>query len=109
MRSFKATSGCAIMLAAFVVALGIPGSAVPQTPPDPATGTWKFTRVVNADACNACVQAKGCDRELAACTDKCNSTYPPNDRRGAQCLDRCTGLQNRCVRDAQKMCQACRP
>jgi len=109
MRSVKATATSSILIAVFLLAVGAPGKGAPGTAPDPAPGGWKFMKVVNADACNSCVQAKGCDRGLTACTDKCSSTYPPNDRRGSKCLDRCTALQNLCVRDAQKSCQACQP
>jgi len=109
MRSLKITSGASRVIAACVVAvaLGIFQQAVAQTPPDTTTGIWRLTKVVNVDACNACVQFKGCDGKRSACTDGCSSTYPPNDPRGAKCLDRCTWQQSRCVRDAQKMCQAC--
>jgi hypothetical protein len=109
MRSLKVNSCASLLMAVVVVAviLGISKQAVSQTPPDPATGIWKLTKVVNVDACNACVQFKGCDAKRAACTDGCSSSYPPNDPRGAKCLDRCTWLQNRCVRDAEKTCQAC--
>lgn len=109
MRSLKMNSGGLLVIASVMAAviLGISKQAVSQIPTDPTTGIWKLTKVVNVDACNACVQFKGCDGKRSACTDGCSSTYPPNDPRGAKCLDRCTWQQNRCVRDAQKTCQAC--
>jgi hypothetical protein len=110
MQNLKTASGTALLVAmvvgAVVIALSVRG--VSQTPVDPATGI-PSTRAVIAGACNACVQAVGCDHKFSECTGSCNSTYPPNDPRGARCLASCTKAQNHCVRGAQKTCQACQP
>jgi len=109
MRHVRFAPGAVIAIALVAAALaGIAGLAVAQTPADSAAGVPRFTKVVEVDACNACVQARGCDHQNTKCTDGCNSTYPPNDPRGAQCLAGCSRLQNRCVRQAEKACQACK-
>jgi len=111
MKNLETASGTASLLAMILgaVVMGVSVRGVSQTPADPATGIPKSTRAVIAGACNACVQALGCDHKFSECTGSCNSTYPPNDPRGARCLASCTKAQNRCVRDAQKTCQACQP
>jgi hypothetical protein len=111
MKNLNVASGTALLVAMVVGAavLVVAVRSVAQTPADPASGIQKSTTAVIADACTACVQAVGCDNKLSQCTNGCNSQYPPNDPRGARCLDGCTRAQNRCVRGAQKTCQACRP
>jgi hypothetical protein len=107
MKNLKVASGTALLVAMVVgAAVLFPLRGVSA---DPASGIPKSTTAVIADACTACVQAVGCDHKLSECTNGCNSNYPPNDPRGARCLDSCTKVQNRCVRGAQKTCQACRP
>jgi hypothetical protein len=109
MKNLKTASGAATLVAIVVgaVAIGASVRSVSQTPAD--AGVAKSTTAVVADACNACVQAQGCDQKFSECTGSCNSTYPPNDPRGARCLASCTKVQNHCVRGAQKTCQACKP
>ncbi len=111
MKKLKTASGTALLVATVVgaVAIGVSLRGVSQTAADRAPVIPQSTTAVIADACNACVQAVGCDHKFSECTGNCNSNYPPNDPRGARCLDSCTKVQNRCVRDAQKTCQACRP
>jgi hypothetical protein len=111
MKNLNAAAGTALLVAMAVGAavLVVPVRGVSQTPADPASGIPKSTTTVIADACTACVQAVGCDHKFSECTNGCSSNYPPNDPRGARCLDSCTRVQNRCVRGAQKTCQACRP
>jgi hypothetical protein len=108
MKRFQPSSRISVlpMLVSAVLAAGLSTQIASQTPTDPAGG-WKMTKVVNVDACNACVQARGCDRKNTECTNACSTKYPPNDWRGAKCLDLCTRTQTRCVREAQKACQAC--
>jgi hypothetical protein len=110
MRNFRLASGALTAIAVVAAALAgvIAHPALAQTPADSAAGVPRFTKVVEVGACNACVQARGCDRQNSKCTDGCASSYPPNDPRGAKCLDRCSRLQDHCVREAQKACQACR-
>jgi hypothetical protein len=97
------------MLVSAILAAGLSTQAASQRPTDPGAGVWKMTKVVSVDSCNACVQARGCDRKNSECTGTCSAKYPPNDPRGAKCLDMCTRVQTRCVREAQKVCQACQP
>jgi hypothetical protein len=97
------------MLLSAILAAGLSAQVASQTQTDPAAGIWKMTKVVSVDACNACVQVKGCDRKNTDCTGACSTKYPPNDPRGARCLDVCGRAQARCVREAQKACQACQP
>jgi hypothetical protein len=109
-RNLRFASGAAVVVGIVAAALAsaIAGRAVAQTPTDSLAGVPRFTKVVEVDACNACVQARGCDHQNTKCTDGCNSSYPPNDPRGAKCLAACSRLQNRCVREAEKACQACK-
>lgn len=111
MKNLKTASGSALLVAMVVGAVAIVVSVrgLSQTPAGPAPGIPKSTTAVIADACNACVQAVGCDHKFTQCTDGCNSTYPPNDPRLARCVASCTREQTHCVRGAQKTCQACKP
>jgi hypothetical protein len=112
MKNLKTASGTALLVATVMgtVAIGLSVPGVSQTAEGPAPVTPRSsTTVVIADACNACVQAVGCDHKFSECTGTCNSNYPPNDARGARCLASCTKVQERCVRNAHKTCQACRP
>ena len=111
MKRLKPSSRISVlpMLLSAVLAAGLATQVASQTPTDPAAGVWKMTKVVSADACNACVQVRGCDRKNSDCTTACSTKYPPDDRRGARCLDACTRAQTRCVREAHKACQACQP
>ena len=111
MKRLKPSSRISVLLVLLsaVLAAGLSTQVASQTPADPAAGGWKLTKVVSVDACNACVQVKGCDSKNTACTTACSTKYPPNDSRGARCLDACTRAQTRCVREAQKACQACQP
>jgi hypothetical protein len=111
MKDLKTASGTARLVAMVVgvVAIGASVRGFSQIPADSAPGIPKSTRAVIADACNTCVSAMGCDHKFSECTGSCNSTYPPNDPRGARCLAGCTKAQNHCERGAQKTCQACRP
>jgi hypothetical protein len=109
MRNLRFASGAAVVIGFVAAALaGIADPAAAQTPADSAAGVPRFTKVVEVDACNACVQARGCDHQNTKCTDGCAASYPPNDPRGAKCLAGCSRLQNRCVREAEKACQACK-
>jgi hypothetical protein len=111
MKRFTPSSRISVlpMLLSAVLATGLSAQVAAQTPTDPAAGVWKMTKVVSVDACNTCVQFRGCDHKNTACTAACSTRYPPNDPRGAKCLDICTKAQTRCVREAQKACQACQP
>jgi hypothetical protein len=107
LRLASAAMWIAVVAAALLAAS--PRAVMAQTPAaDPPGSVPRFIKVVEVDACNACVQMHGCDQKTAKCTDGCNSTYPPNDPRGAKCLAACSRPQNRCVREAQKSCQACK-
>jgi hypothetical protein len=96
-------------IAVAAVAGGIASLAAAQTPADSEPRVPRFIKVVQPDACNACVQARGCGAQSTKCNDHCASTYPPNDPRGAKCLAACSRLQDRCVRESHKACQACQP
>jgi hypothetical protein len=112
MKNLRVASGIALLVAIVVgaVATAVSVRGVSQTPAAvPAPGIPKSTTAVIADACNACVQASGCDHKFSECSDGCNSTYPPNDPRLARCVASCTRVQTHCVRGAQKTCQACKP
>jgi hypothetical protein len=111
MKRFKPSSRISVlpMILSAVLAAGLSTQVASQTPADPAAGGWKITKVVSVDACNTCVQVRGCDRKNTECTTACSNRYPPNDPHGAKCLDACTRAQTRCVREAQKACQACQP
>jgi hypothetical protein len=111
MKNLESASGTAILVAILVgaVAIGVSVRGVSQTSADATPGIPKSTTAVVADACNSCVQAQGCDHKFSECTGSCNSSYPPNDPRGARCLASCTKVQDHCVRGAQKTCQACKP
>lgn len=109
-RSKPSSRTCVLpMLLGAVLAAGLSAQVASQTPTEPAAGVWKMTRVVSVDACNACIQFRGCDHNNTECTAACSTRYPPNDPRGARCLDVCTRAQTHCVREAQKACQACQP
>jgi hypothetical protein len=109
MKKPRFASGAVVVsIAAAALLCGIATPTGAQTPTDSAAGVPRFTKVVQVDACNACVQARGCDHQNTKCTDGCASSYPPNDPRGAKCLAACSRLQNRCVREAEKGCQACK-
>jgi hypothetical protein len=105
---FATAAAVLIGIVAAAVAGGAAAPAAAQTPTDSPPGVPRFTKVVQVDACNACVQSRGCDHQNTHCTDGCASSFPPNDPRGAKCLAGCSRLQNRCVREAEKACQACK-
>ena len=81
------------MLLSAILAAGLSAQVASQTQTDPAAGIWKMTKVVSVDACNACVQVKGCDRKNTDCTGACSTksvsyTHLAQSQVAARCLRR---------------------